>query len=131
MARWSIIVALTAAGVGLLGCGSAARDSTPERAQPPAVAKKQSSAADFYLAPDGDDRAECSKAAPCRTWATAYAKANPGALIELAGGRYGNVELTKLPRKADPKPVVFRPAEGAEVKVGDLDVNGTSDVEII
>jgi chitodextrinase len=79
-----------------------------------------SSGATLYVSPSGSDSAACSQSAPCRSFDRAYDLASPDALVEVAGGSYGSQNLTGT--KAAPR-VVFRPAAGASVSVGGLDVS--------
>ena len=122
----SALILVTVAA-GAFGCGG----DSPERANRTATATPAPKGG-LYVSPKGNDEAACtSPETACQTWLTAFIKAEPGDVIELAAGDYGDVPLVALPRKATPKRVVFRPAKGAEVKVGALDVDGTSDIEIV
>jgi hypothetical protein len=112
--RWPVPIAVV---VMLLALASA---HAPARAE----------AATRYVAPTGADGGGCTQQAPCRSWAAAYQSAGAGDDVELAGGEYGDVALRGLARKASSARVVFRPAPGARVTVGDLDIDGTHDVEI-
>jgi hypothetical protein len=70
-----------------------------------------------FVASDGGGTA-CTREAPCRTLEAAYAAADPGDDVRVAGGRYRHrqIQLTDLPAKPGP-PVVFRVAEGEQVVV--------------
>jgi hypothetical protein len=83
----------------------------------------------LFLAPDGDDGADCTRAAPCASFSEAYRRARPGQVVELAEGEYGPQALARRPAKADRAPVWFAGAEGARVRVGDVLLGGsTTDV---
>jgi hypothetical protein len=60
--------------------------------------------------------------APCASFNRAYRVAGPGDVVEVAGGRYGWQEIESDPGKngAGLRPVLFRPAPGASVTIGDL-----------
>jgi nitrous oxidase accessory protein NosD len=117
-----VIITLAAAGCGAY---------EPERVERPHSALDTREAT-LYVSATGDDGSDCaSPERPCRTWAAAYIRASPGTVVELAAGDHGNVALERLERKGDPERVIFRPAKGATVKVGDLDVEGTNDIEIV
>src|ERR687888_416919 len=74
-----------------------------------------------YVSPSGSDGAACTQAAPCRSMDRAYRVAQPGETVELAGGSYPaqtvNADGAKAVGSAD---VLFRPAAGATVTLGDL-----------
>ena len=73
------------------------------------------------VAPGGSGSA-CSVAAPC-SLATAVAGAGSGAVVELAAGRYPAVELKDRPAtRSFAANVVVRPAAGAQVVLGALDL---------
>jgi hypothetical protein len=69
---------------------------------------------------DGDDAADCSREAPCATFDRAYRAADPGAVVEVAEGRYPEQILTRDETRDSPDDVTFRPAAGATVKVAGL-----------
>ena len=80
----------------------------------------------LYVAPNGSDKAGCTRTAPCRSFDAAYKRARPGDTVLVAGGRYPTqtvgVDPSKLRARAD---VVFRPAPGAIVRLADLAVYGS------
>ena len=81
-------------------------------------------AATRYLASTGSDAGACTGAAtPCRTMGYAYRQSQPGDLVQMAGGSYPAQSLPSVAGRSAP-PVEFQPADGAQVTVGDLDVNG-------
>jgi hypothetical protein len=81
--------------------------------------------ADLFLAPRGKDGGRCTKAAPCRSFARAYALAQPGQTVQLAAGRYGPQKIAADPARTSLDDVTFRPAPGARVSVGSLAVDGS------
>jgi hypothetical protein len=79
-------------------------------------------AATVYVSTTGNDLGTCSKAAPCASFARAYAVAEPGATVEVAGGTYPAQSIPATPFRGG-GPVVFRPAAPATVWLdGELDV---------
>ena len=94
-----------------------------------AVASLQTAAcdgpADLYLAPKGRDRNRCTQAAPCRSFARAYALAEPGQTVELAEGRYGRQRIAADATRTSLDDVTFRPAAGAKVIVGSLFIDAS------
>lgn len=58
-------------------------------------------------------------AKPCATFARAYALANPGDVVEVAGGVYGPQDLNYDASNAQAPGVTFQEASGATVKVTD------------
>ena len=81
--------------------------------------------ADLYLAPKGRDRNRCTKAAPCRSFARAYALAEPGQTVELAAGQYGRQKIAADPTRTSLDDVTFRPAAGGRVTVGSLFIDAS------
>jgi len=63
---------------------------------------------------------DCSRANPCQTFNRAYHVAQPGYAVEVAGGSYPGETIGVDPTKASAANVVFEPADGASVTVGDL-----------
>jgi chitodextrinase len=76
--------------------------------------------ASLFLSPSGSDGSPCTAAAPCRNFQRAYDLAAAGAIVQLAGGSYGSQSISGS--HAAPA-VVFRPAAGASVSLGGLDVH--------
>ncbi|MGH8985301.1 MAG: fibronectin type III domain-containing protein, partial [Acidimicrobiia bacterium] len=85
-----------------------------------------STGADVYLSPTGSDGSACTASAPCKSFDRAYQEAQLGDVVELAGGTYPDQVLDAANAKARGTAladlVVFRPAAGAAVKVGNLDI---------
>jgi hypothetical protein len=80
------------------------------------------SAATRHVSTSGSDSAACTASAPCASFDRAYRVAGPGDVVQVAGGRYGWQEIASDPRKngSGLRPVLFRPAPGASVTIGDL-----------
>ena len=77
-----------------------------------------------FLSPSGDDGANCSAAAPCRSLDRGYHAAAAGALVQLAAGSYPGGAITGDAAKADAATrVVLAPEPGASVVVaGELKI---------
>jgi hypothetical protein len=106
-------LAVALAGVAA-GCGSAARGS----AAPP-----------LWLSPAGNDDDSCSKAEPCATISRALGRAEAGGEILLRSGSYPAQDLHGAPDPAGKRPVVVRPAPGAQVRTGRLAIH-TKNLEL-
>jgi cell division septation protein DedD len=83
--------------------------------------------ADLFVAPSGSDvdNDTCAADRPCRTLSHAYVSAQAGAVVEVAGGTYGDDHIgesgdEKLPEGT--KPVTFRNAAGVRPALALLDV---------
>ena len=93
----------------------------------PATAPRSTSAPGglLYLSPTGSDSNPCTQALPCLSFDRAYHRAQPGQLVELAAGAYGDQTLNVDSGKSSATAaVVFRPAAGASVTVGNVDFYG-------
>ncbi|HEY3181372.1 MAG TPA: LamG-like jellyroll fold domain-containing protein [Gaiellaceae bacterium] len=74
-----------------------------------------------FLSTSGSDSNACTQSAPCRSFDRAYHVANPGQIVEIAGGSYGSQNLTfDSANNGATSDVVFQPAAGASVTVGQL-----------
>jgi hypothetical protein len=76
-----------------------------------------------FLSPSGSDGQSCrSQQAACLSFDRAYQVAQPGDVVEVAAGHYGNQTLSDDPAKdgQSSQQVVFRPAAGAQVTITDL-----------
>ncbi len=82
----------------------------------------------LFVTPDGSDSGDCSRARPCRSLDRAYAVASPGQSVEVAGGSYPDQDFRSSAKSRGPA-VVFRPAAGASVALGSLDLRGQNHVE--
>jgi chitodextrinase len=90
----------------------------------PCPAAPTGGSAAAYVSPVGSDAGSCTQSAPCRTLDRAYHVAAPGAVVELAAGSYGDQTITSDTSKTSASDVIFRPAAGAQVTLGDLTVDG-------
>ena len=76
------------------------------------------------VAPGGSDGGRCTAARPCASFDRAYHVARAGQVVRVKTGAYPDQRIT--PRGgALASPVVFRPAAGARVTVGDLALSGS------
>jgi concanavalin A-like lectin/glucanase superfamily protein/fibronectin type III domain protein len=79
-----------------------------------------------FLSASGSDSNSCTQSAPCRSFDRAYHVANPGQIVEVAAGSYGSQNLTFDPaNNGATSDVVFQPASGASVTVGQLSFGST------
>jgi len=79
-----------------------------------------------FVAPTGSDAERCTRTAPCRTFARAYAVARPGEIVEVVRGSYPEQTIDERPSPTrDRRHVVFRPAEKGEVEIPKLTVRGS------
>jgi hypothetical protein len=90
----------------------------------PSAAATPTGPATRFVALHGADRGGCDAAAPCATLGYAYEVARPGEVVEVAGGDYG-LQAIPLVASRSGAPVVFRPAAGAKVALGGIDVYGS------
>jgi hypothetical protein len=81
--------------------------------------------ASVFLSPTGSDANSCTQAAPCAGFNRAYHVALSGQAVELAAGSYPNQDVLADASKTSASNVTFRPAAGASVSVGNLDVHGS------
>jgi chitodextrinase len=92
--------------------------------------------AGVFLSPGGSDSNPCTQAAPCRSFDRGYHVAQPGDIVQLAAGSYGSQDLYYDASKTSATDVVFQPAAGAAVSVGQLEfgpdrfVRGASHVTV-
>jgi hypothetical protein len=98
-------------------CSSAVGPSAPGSAsEPPAT---------VFLSPSGNDSRDCrSPATACASLSRAYAVASLGEVVELAAGSYP-AQTLEGPKAADQRSaplIVFRPAAGAAVTIGRLEI---------
>jgi hypothetical protein len=85
--------------------------------------------ANFFVSPSGSDSAPCSSSQPCQTFQRAYQAAQPGQVVDVAGGTYPSQTLDPPGKPAGASPVLFRRALGATVSVGELRTDGINGVE--
>jgi hypothetical protein len=81
----------------------------------------------WYLSAAGSDSNGCTASSPCKTINTAYQKAAAGDVIQMAGGSYGDQNLTS---KSPASTIFVEPAAGATVSLTGLDVNGSTQLEL-
>jgi hypothetical protein len=74
-----------------------------------------------YVAATGSDAGSCTASAPCKSLDRAYRVAQPGQVVEVAGGSYPAQAINADGSKTSSDDVVFRPAAGAGVRVGSGD----------
>jgi hypothetical protein len=116
---WTRLVILLFAGLGAaVAIGTAvavvARDSGGSAA-----------ASTVYVSPTGSDANPCTKSKPCLSFGRVWNDSQAGQTIEVAGGTYGDQQLNPYMLGAARKAVVFRPAPGAKVTVGEVVVKGS------
>jgi len=76
--------------------------------------------ASVFVAPGGSNASHCTRSRPCRSLNRAYHVARPGQVVQVRGGVYGDQVLTGATGRTSSKNVVFRPAPGASVRLGDV-----------
>jgi hypothetical protein len=75
-----------------------------------------------YVAPAGDDRADCTRSDPCASLQRALDQSEPGSEIRMAGGVYPAQTLSGAARRGS-KRVVIRPAGRTPVRLkGELTI---------
>jgi len=84
-----------------------------------AACSTPSPGASLFLSTSGSDSNACTSAAPCRSFDRAFRVASPGQVVEVAAGSYGDQNLLFDSSKTA-SDVVFQPAAGASVTVGQL-----------
>jgi len=78
-----------------------------------------------YLSPTGNDSNPCTKSKPCLSFGHVWDNSLAGQTIEVAAGTYGDQQLNPYLLGAPRKKVIFRPAAGAKVTVGEVVVKGS------
>ncbi|HEY2937310.1 MAG TPA: hypothetical protein VGJ25_11970, partial [Gaiellaceae bacterium] len=119
MGMWSRLVILLAAGLAAaIAIGTAV-----------AVVKRGSGSSGgdptAYVSTTGNDANPCTKSKPCLSFGRVWNDSKAGQTIEVAGGTYGDQQLNPYMLGAPRKAVVFRPAPGAKVTVGEVVVKGS------
>jgi|GEM_PF-2018935 len=94
----------------------------PTPPEEPAPPTEPSGSTDLYLSAGGSDSASCSATAPCRSLNRAYQVAAAGDVVQLAAGSYGNQTIQRDAGYTSSEDVVFRPAPGANVTLGNVTV---------
>lgn len=107
-----------------LGCALALAPAAAPA--PDAATAASAAAAARFVSPRGSDSGPCTRSAPCGSFDRALRAARPGDVVEAAAGSYAGQQI----RRVGPAPaVVVRPAAGAAVSVGEIEVYG-SNVEL-
>jgi hypothetical protein len=106
-----------------LGYTFAVHQVTPPPAPPPPPPPEPPPS--FFLSPSGSDANPCSPVLPCLSFDRAYHLAQPGQVVEVAGGTYGDQNVLADASKTASADVIFRPAAGASVSLGSLEVYGS------
>jgi hypothetical protein len=91
---------------------------SPPTGLPTVEAPAPGTADGVFVSPGGSDANACTQAAPCRSFDRAYRAAQPGQVVEIAGGTYDDQLVRADESKTSSAHVVFRPAAGASVVVG-------------
>ena len=86
--------------------------------------RAQPAPADLFVSTSGSDGGRCTQDAPCLTFDRANRVAKSGDVVEVADGRYGEQSLRAIGGSRTEK-VVFRPAAGASVAIGGLNVDAS------
>jgi hypothetical protein len=81
--------------------------------------------ASVFVSPTGDDRNPCTSSRPCASFDRGYQVARPGAVVEIAAGRYGSQVIAYMPSKNGTTPVVLSPA-GKVVIQGKFEIHGSA-----
>jgi hypothetical protein len=91
------------------------------------AADASTAAAAVFVSPSGSDTRDCrSPTTACKSFNRAYQVAQLGQVVEVAGGVYPGQLLSggaKSPQLATAPAVVFRPALGASVVTGPVEIN--------
>jgi chitodextrinase len=82
--------------------------------------------ASVFVATNGSDGNPCSSSAPCASFDRAYRVAQPGAVVQVAGGTYAAQRIMAVTSRSGPN-VVFQPAAGARVVLDGLAFGTGSD----
>jgi hypothetical protein len=104
-----ILVWAATALIGVLGFAASANGASAATRRPT-----------VFVGPNGSAFGPCTRARPCRSLNRAYHVANPGEVVQVAGGSYGRQDLTGDPSKTSARDVVFRAAPGARVRISDI-----------
>jgi chitodextrinase len=101
-------------------------DAAGNRSQraPVSVTTSTCGAGSLYVATTGSDANSCTQVAPCASFQRAYALAQPGQVVQVAGGSYAYQRLSYVSKSGSAR-VVFQPVAGAQVTVQWLDLGLT------
>jgi hypothetical protein len=78
-----------------------------------------------FVATDGSDSGDCLAGSPCQSFNRAYEVAEPGEVVDVAGGTYPEQRVEHDSDKTSADDVYFRPAAGSFVSVGDIEAYGS------
>jgi hypothetical protein len=78
-----------------------------------------------FVATDGSDSNDCLAGSPCQSFNRAYEVADPGEVVDVAGGTYPEQRVEYDADKTSTDDVYFRPAAGSFVSVGDIEAYGS------
>jgi hypothetical protein len=79
-----------------------------------------------FVATSGSDSGDCLASSPCQTFDRAYDVAQPGEIVDVAGGTYPEQRVEYDSDKTSTEDVYFRPAAGAFVTInGDIEAYGS------
>lgn len=84
----------------------------------------------IFVAPDGSDGGPCTREAPCASLGHAYRVAQPGDVVEMAGGSYPSQLIAADPAKSATDDVLIRPALGAQVTIAGSLIVEASHIEL-
>lgn len=82
-------------------------------------------AASRFVSTDGSDGGDCGVEDPCQSFNRAYAVAEPGEVVDVAGGVYPDQTIEYDASKTSSEDVYLRPAAGDSVEVGSIDVEAS------
>ncbi|HEY5942561.1 MAG TPA: hypothetical protein VIT89_06865 [Solirubrobacterales bacterium] len=78
-----------------------------------------------FVATNGSDSGDCLAGSPCQSFSRAYEVAEPGEVVDVAGGTYPEQRVEYDGDKTSAEDVYFRPAAGSYVSVGDIEAYGS------
>jgi chitodextrinase len=96
------------------------------------------SGANLFVSTGGSDSGSCTQSAPCKSFGRAYQVAQPGQVVEVAGGTYPTQTVNVDSSKTSSNDVIFKPAAGATVivdcnsvgTVGNGNISGGSCIDL-
>jgi chitodextrinase len=97
----------------------------------PAPSTSPDGPASVFVATNGSDANPCTQASPCLSLNRAYRVAQPGQVVEVAGGFYANQTiLADSTKSATSSLVVIRPVSGTKVTVNNLRFEGARSLAV-
>jgi hypothetical protein len=127
VAAAAAVIGLAVVAALVMSGGSDPETNFALKRAPSAAPTSGPSGASVWVSPRGSDRGRCARGAPCRSLARAYEIAEPGEVVELAAGSYGDQVLELDPAKRDARDVTFQPAEDAEASLGSVSFGETNE----